>query len=151
MKRHAVSQSLQTCCPYVQSPSRAPKQAGASAQQEPAVVQQPTTPIPNDAALRKHCSTPVAFQLQTRRSQSAHVGPGKAHLAPGMHFKDQDAPGTVVFVTAAFVTKKNVPTTNCPYSNVPLSSECSACVPVALSLHRVCSYNQGLLYPLCLG
>ena len=35
----------------------------------------------------------MAFQLQTRRGQGSSEGQGKAHLAPGMHFRDLDTPG----------------------------------------------------------
>ena len=77
----------------VQSSARTPKHAPVDPKQ--AIDAQPeASPADlNDAAIRRHCATPVPFGLQTNRPQGMDEGQGKAHLAPGMHFKDLHTPG----------------------------------------------------------
>jgi len=66
------------------------RHAGAAA---PAAAPAAGATIAADSAVRRRCTSPVAFHLQTRRPQGSGEGQGKAHLAPGMYFKDLETPG----------------------------------------------------------
>ena len=69
------------------------KQGDTSSRQAGATAPAAGAAIAADSAVRRRCTTPVAFHLQTRRPQGSGEGQGKAHLAPGMYFKDLEIPG----------------------------------------------------------
>ena len=63
-----------------------------------------------------------------------------AHMQREMHLR---ASCTVASLcTNCFVTKKTVLTSGYPYSKGPLQSGHSDWLPIALSLHQKCHYNQ---------
>ena len=69
------------------------KQGDTSSRHAGAATPAAGAAIAADLAVRRRCTSPVAFRLQTRRPQGSGEGQGKAHLAPGMYFKDLDIPG----------------------------------------------------------
>ena len=79
----------------LQSPGRGrlAKQGDTSSRHAGAVAPAAGAAIAADSAVRRHCTSPVAFHLQTKRPQGNGEGQGKAHLAPGMYFKDLETPG----------------------------------------------------------
>jgi len=79
----------------LQSPGRGGvgKQGDTSSRHAGAAAPAAGAAIAADSAVRRRCTSPVAFHLQTRRPQGSGEGQGKAHLAPGMYFKDLETPG----------------------------------------------------------
>ncbi|DBA94839.1 hypothetical protein WJX77_007608 [Trebouxia sp. C0004] len=88
-----VSQPRSTS-PAFLSPGRGrvAKQGDTSSRHASAAAPAAGAAIAADSAVRRRCTSPVAFRLQTRRAQGSGEGQGKAHLAPGMYFKELETP-----------------------------------------------------------
>ncbi|DBA85088.1 TPA: hypothetical protein ACH3X2_005812 [Trebouxia sp. C0005] len=71
---------------------RVAKQVDTSSKHAGAAAPAAGAAIAADSAVRRRCTSPVVFHLQTRRPQGSGEGQGKAHLAPGMYFKDLETP-----------------------------------------------------------